>query len=224
MQTAELDLAIEEYTETIALDSQDAKAYNDRGVAYYYKGDLEQAIADYDQAIAIDPQLALAYRNRAAAYAMTGQYDRALADCDKVLELDPANATVYWFRGLVHKVIGEREEAIAAISQRDLRSSNGAGPCAWVPHSAILLPQLAQQRPCVALGNLATVISIQHPCCFSKGGWPQAVPGGGDFVIEARVNALIAGCEQLAACLSQGNGGCYKAYSHSVLRNPICPE
>ena len=42
-------------TKAIAIDPNDAVAYNDRGVAYEKKGDLDSALADYTKAIEIDP-------------------------------------------------------------------------------------------------------------------------------------------------------------------------
>jgi hypothetical protein len=81
------ELAIEEFTEAIALDPQLTLAYSSRGAAYKAAGDYDRAIADYDQAIALDPQLALAYLNRGNAYSDMGEYDRAITDMEKVLEL-----------------------------------------------------------------------------------------------------------------------------------------
>ena len=55
----DLDQAIADYTQAIALDPKYAVAYNNRGIAYCDKGDLDQAIADYTQAIALDPKYAV---------------------------------------------------------------------------------------------------------------------------------------------------------------------
>jgi len=51
----EVDRAIADYTEAIALDPNDAIAYSNRGVAYKKKGDKEQAIADFRTALEINP-------------------------------------------------------------------------------------------------------------------------------------------------------------------------
>ena len=107
----------EEPTATSALEPQDAEAYNNRGLAYFDKGNLDQAITDYDQAIALDPRFAPAYLNRGLAYVTTGRYDQALADLGKVLGLDPANAQAYYVCGQVYADLGEREEAIAYLER-----------------------------------------------------------------------------------------------------------
>ena len=64
-------------------------AYNNRGVAYYTKGDYGRAIAHYDQAIRLDPKNASAYENRSIAYAEKGVCDKAISDFTKAIEIDP---------------------------------------------------------------------------------------------------------------------------------------
>src|SRR5215467_16128478 len=44
-----------------------AFAYNNRGNAYYRKGDFETALADYNAAIQLDPKYTFAYYNRGGA-------------------------------------------------------------------------------------------------------------------------------------------------------------
>src|SRR3989338_6791372 len=51
----EHDSAIEAYTKAIALDPNDALAYNNRGAAYANKGQYDRAIEDYNKAIALNP-------------------------------------------------------------------------------------------------------------------------------------------------------------------------
>jgi tetratricopeptide (TPR) repeat protein len=50
-ERAELDSAIEEYTEAIALEPQDAEAYYLRSIAYTQTGQREDAIADLERAL-----------------------------------------------------------------------------------------------------------------------------------------------------------------------------
>ena len=92
LSEGDLDRAIADYDQAIALDPEDAKAYFHRGLAYARKGDLDRAIADYDQAIVLDPQYADAYFNRGVDYADKGDFDRAIADLERALELglDPS--------------------------------------------------------------------------------------------------------------------------------------
>jgi len=54
-QSRNLDLQIRGCSKLIKLNPNDATAYNNRGGAYYRKGDNEQAIADYRKVLEIDP-------------------------------------------------------------------------------------------------------------------------------------------------------------------------
>jgi tetratricopeptide (TPR) repeat protein len=84
------DLQINGCTASIQSSSgRDARAYNNRGVAYKAKGDLNRAIADYNQAIALDPKYAVAYYNRGVMYNDKGDLDRAIADYNRAIALDP---------------------------------------------------------------------------------------------------------------------------------------
>jgi len=54
-QIKNLDLKIRGRSKLIKLNPNDATAYNNRGGAYYRKGDKEQATANYRKALEIDP-------------------------------------------------------------------------------------------------------------------------------------------------------------------------
>lgn len=45
-----------------------AEWYNNRGLAYYYKGRYNKAIEDYTRAIALDPNCDSAHHNLKVAY------------------------------------------------------------------------------------------------------------------------------------------------------------
>ncbi len=72
---------------TMQTDLNDAKTYNNRGVAYARKGQHDQAISDYDKALEINPRNAKPYYNRGIAYFEKGQYDKAWEDVHKAQDL-----------------------------------------------------------------------------------------------------------------------------------------
>lgn len=84
------DRAIADYTTAIQLKPEYAEAYNDRGFAYYLKGDAERAIADYTRAIELRPNYPKAYNSRGVVYMAHG-YDRAkaVADFNRAIALKP---------------------------------------------------------------------------------------------------------------------------------------
>jgi len=57
-------LQIEYFTNAIRIDIEYAGTYNNRGVAYYMKGEYDRAIRDYNKAIELKPDCAEAYYNR----------------------------------------------------------------------------------------------------------------------------------------------------------------
>ncbi|GHV78305.1 hypothetical protein AGMMS49944_00960 [Spirochaetia bacterium] len=75
-----------------------AKAFMDRGITFYYKGDYVTAIADFTDALKLDPNNTATYINRGASYFHKEDYDRAIADCTQAIKLDPNNAKAYYFR------------------------------------------------------------------------------------------------------------------------------
>lgn len=83
------DGAIADYTAALKLRSDYAEAYNDRGHAYYWKGDAAKAIADFTRAIELRPAYPNAFNNHGAAYMASGDSKRAIADFDRALELKP---------------------------------------------------------------------------------------------------------------------------------------
>jgi len=90
--SGDLDTAIADFTKAIKLKPDDAKAYNNRGLAYDEKGLYDQAIADYTEAIKLKQDVAVAYNNRGLAYSGTMLYDQAVADYTKAIELKPDDA------------------------------------------------------------------------------------------------------------------------------------
>jgi tetratricopeptide (TPR) repeat protein len=89
-----------------------AVAFNNRGGAFYYKGEIERAIADYEQAIKLDPFYAHAYNNRCWSGAVLGRTEQAAADCSKVLKLYNV-ANTFENRGFIYLKRGEFDAAIA---------------------------------------------------------------------------------------------------------------
>ena len=70
-----------------------AFAFNNRGLAYYHKGDFESALASLNEAIRLDAKAASGYNNRALVHAARGELDRAIADYSEAIRLDPTDAS-----------------------------------------------------------------------------------------------------------------------------------
>jgi tetratricopeptide (TPR) repeat protein len=119
------DRARDDFTAAIALDPNNALAYNDRGVLWREKGDPDRAIADFTRAIEIEalPHSDLpgsghvnVFANRALAYEAKGDLDRALADFDAAIKLDPADPSLHEVRA---RIFIDRHEDECALPDLD---------------------------------------------------------------------------------------------------------
>ena len=110
-QAGDYQAAVEDFTQAIALDSQNALAYNKRGNAFYQLGDYQQAKIDTSKAIELDPQNADAYYDRGFSLYELGKYKEAIADYTKAIELNSRHVHAYYGRGLALVQMEENKEA-----------------------------------------------------------------------------------------------------------------
>jgi tetratricopeptide (TPR) repeat protein len=109
--------AIALYDQVIALDPNNARAYNNRGIAYANLSNYEKAITDYTEAIKLDPNYAEAYNNRGDAYYYLNNYKQAIADYTQAIKIDPNYAEAYLYRADAYDNSGEKSKAIADLTQ-----------------------------------------------------------------------------------------------------------
>jgi tetratricopeptide (TPR) repeat protein len=92
-ERGELDIAIEGYEESLALDRAQARVHNNLGNVYKDMGRLADAVAAYREAIAHDGAMAEAHLNLGTAlYQLTGETAQAVAHCRAALGLRPSFA------------------------------------------------------------------------------------------------------------------------------------
>jgi len=109
--------AIAGFNQALKLKPDDAKAYNNRGIAYKNQGKYSEAIADYNQALKLKPDDAVAYSNRGNVYANQGKYSEAIADYYQALKLKPDLTDAYNNRGIAYAGQGKYSEAITDFNQ-----------------------------------------------------------------------------------------------------------
>lgn len=107
----QLDLALLQYSQALAMNSQTASIYSNRGQIYYDKGELEKAFSDFNQALKINPQLASAYIGRGYIYIRRGEWDLAFDDFNQGIIISPQNALAYYGRAVCFSVHGEKQKA-----------------------------------------------------------------------------------------------------------------
>lgn len=92
--------AIEEYSEAINSDPNNAELYYNRGIAKENMGDYEGAIKDYSMATNLKPDLYDAYYNRGYCKTELKDYEGAIQDFSKTISLNPNDEEAYYSRGM----------------------------------------------------------------------------------------------------------------------------
>jgi tetratricopeptide (TPR) repeat protein/predicted aspartyl protease len=97
----DLDKALNDCDRAIRNKSNNADAFNSRGLVRLRLGDLDKAIADYDIALAIKPNLSWSLYGRGLAKQRKGQTADGAADINAALAIDPKLADEAKKRGLM---------------------------------------------------------------------------------------------------------------------------
>jgi tetratricopeptide (TPR) repeat protein len=93
-QRRDYDLAIEDYSAAIGLDSNLLAAYNNRGIVQAAKAEYHLALEDFNEVINLDGDSVLGYTNRAVVYALQRDYDLAIADLERAIELSDLEVVI----------------------------------------------------------------------------------------------------------------------------------
>ena len=73
----------------IELNPDYTEAYNNRGMAYYKKGEVDCALNDLNRAIQLNPDSPQVHKNRALVHYSAGKHHWALADINCAIQLEP---------------------------------------------------------------------------------------------------------------------------------------
>ncbi len=99
----EYELAIKEYNKAIELDSQNADAFFNRGIAFHYFGDSDLAFKDYRTAVKLKSELGSEDRMKCLLHSEDNDKpDTGIEVCTKVIGLLPNFGLAYYQRGIAH--------------------------------------------------------------------------------------------------------------------------
>jgi tetratricopeptide (TPR) repeat protein len=115
-QLQQFQQSLIDYDRAIAINPQDANAYNNRGILKKDKlNDSQGALADYNKAIIINPEYANAYMNRGNLKRdKLNDNQGALSDYDRAIVLNPKSAGTYNNRGkLKQEKLNDNQGALA---------------------------------------------------------------------------------------------------------------
>ncbi|MBI2967182.1 MAG: tetratricopeptide repeat protein [Bacteroidetes bacterium] len=112
-----LDMAIAEFSRAAEIYPPYPDAYDQRGLAWYRKGNLEQAMESYELALKYNPGKATTLSNMGAIYFNAGNYSKALESYQKAVQYHPRFADAWWNLGSTCATLGKFGEAIKAYHE-----------------------------------------------------------------------------------------------------------
>jgi tetratricopeptide (TPR) repeat protein len=108
-----------------AAEELDAKAYYNRGTAFYGEARYEAAIRDLSSAIGLEPKAPDAYFNRGLSYRRLHRNAEAIADFSKAISLYPASPAYYFERCNASIAVENFSGAVSDCSEAVRLSPNG---------------------------------------------------------------------------------------------------
>ncbi len=132
----------EDYGITV-VDPLTARAYTNRGILLFKKGDLDDALADLDAAIRINPGLAGAYVARGAVRRAKSDIKAALADFDRAISIDRNLSQAYDQRANLFLDLGDITAALADIKRSLALDPRSDGAIAEFDRAIELNPKMA---------------------------------------------------------------------------------
>ena len=109
--------AIDNFTEAIVINPNDAEVYYNRGIAYVSKEENDNAFKDLNKAIELEFDSAELYYNRGYLYQQQDQYQDAINDYDIALSKKEDYAEAYYNRGLSKYNDGQEEEVLEDFTE-----------------------------------------------------------------------------------------------------------
>ena len=94
-----------------------ASAFNNRGIAYFSKGEFDRAIRDFDEAIAAKPNNPVLYHNRGMALYNKGDNEAAIRSYDEAISIHPRYAMAFNDRANVYFRLKEYDKAISGYDE-----------------------------------------------------------------------------------------------------------
>lgn len=112
------DPAIEDFTQAIRLDPNNAWAFANRGNAYFNKRQSDLALKDYDRALQLNPDgYATLFYGRGAIYSGGGEPVRAIEQFNEAIRLQPEFPEAFNNRGVAYFNNAQYSHAIGDYAQ-----------------------------------------------------------------------------------------------------------
>nr|WP_298794336.1 tetratricopeptide repeat protein [uncultured Allomuricauda sp.] len=109
------DLAIEDFTIAIKLDSADMASFVDRGISKMHAGYFEKAIVDFNHVINVKSNKRMtenAIYWKAQIHYSQLKFEETIKDCDQYLLVNPRDPELYFIRGSANSMLRNFEQSI----------------------------------------------------------------------------------------------------------------
>ena len=117
-------LAINDFSDSLRLNSKDVEAYNNRCWARTVIGDLQAALKDCNEALRLRPSFVDALDSRGLLNLKNGQSKNAIADFDAALKINPRLTSSLYGRGLAKQRNGSVAEGELDITNAKAMDPN----------------------------------------------------------------------------------------------------
>jgi len=104
--------ALEELSQAIEIDPENAEAYFWRARAFIRMGQYDEAIGDLRAVVDLNPRYSPAYDNLGWLFMRRNKYDQSLTHLDKSIELKPDNGWAHYMRSRIFFKKGDLQKAL----------------------------------------------------------------------------------------------------------------
>jgi len=118
--------AIEDFSEILRLEPENADAYRYRGYGYKGLQKDDEALDDFTRAVQVDPYNERAYRARGDYYLNHNQPGEARDDYSRLVQLDPSNSYYFYLRAYAALTAGDTLDAIPDYRKAAAMGDEGA--------------------------------------------------------------------------------------------------
>jgi tetratricopeptide (TPR) repeat protein len=108
----QVDRAIREFQQALAVDPLYYRAHFKLGLCYYHRGLYELEINEYRKCLAINRQFTHAWLNLGHAYLARDELERARESYERVLDLEPHHSVALYNKALVEFDLGNADDAL----------------------------------------------------------------------------------------------------------------
>ena len=112
IQKGNSDQAMKIFEELLAIDPNNADAYNQMGYYYGYRGDYDRAMENLKKYQFIAPNTANPFDSLGENQAYAGHYTEAIENLNRALAIKPDFSPAYEHLGVVYEGLGEQAKAI----------------------------------------------------------------------------------------------------------------